>query len=327
MIVFALLLVMVAQNLQQAGDEPPPRLNEKVVGPIQFNADWIKTRWAEKERPTVGVVPATLPSEDVQFDNPDSILRFVLRATADQNDVLPSERYYYYQFVLGHRLVSGNLRFVDVEAGILHIGYFDFWDRSGMHAKSYRHGEGIEVVYDEGNRNANINFAGLQRTFTLSHDWDDGRDRVTTLPHEELVSGVLDESGFYLWLMFDTVDHRFYYVLNPDRPLPERIAVYDLPSAKMQLQVGVDSRFVFYNDSSTGRLILVGVHNDAIARNTYFDGPFDQVPPRLSIKDKLESAYPYVRFRGGIDEHGNLLQLEGQRVAISPYQGYKVITA
>ena len=77
--------------------------------------------------------------------------------------------------------------------------------------------------------------------------------------------------------------------------------------------------FFFYSDD---RLVLVGVLSDNIARNNYYDGPFDQVPPNLNIKQELETVYPYVKLRGGIDQHGNFVSQHGVRVAISPYIVY-----
>lgn len=54
----------------------------------------------------------------------------------------------------------------------------------------------------------------------------------------------------------------------------------------------------------------------------YFDGPFDQVPPFLDIRDKLHIVYPYLKDQG-IDLHGNFLNQPGVRVAVSPYQQYE----
>ncbi len=68
--------------------------------------------------------------------------------------------------------------------------------------------------------------------------------------------------------------------------------------------------------------MLVGFRADNGRGNNYFGGAFDQVPPRLPLKPLLERAYPYVRLRGGIDEHGNFNRLESQRVAISPCVQY-----
>ena len=64
------------------------------------------------------------------------------------------------------------------------------------------------------------------------------------------------------------------------------------------------------------------IFEDNVRKNNYFDGPFDQVPPNLSIKNILEEIYPYVKDRGGIDDHGNFKALHHSRVAISPYVKY-----
>ena len=60
--------------------------------------------------------------------------------------------------------------------------------------------------------------------------------------------------------------------------------------------------------------------------NSYYDGPFDQVPPRLSLRDKLLRAYPYTKERGGIDNHGNFIAIADTRVAISPYTTYRKLS-
>lgn len=77
---------------------------------------------------------------------------------------------------------------------------------------------------------------------------------------------------------------------------------------------------MFFEDND--RQILVGVNSNQVRGNNYFDGPFDQIPPRLQIKELLERVCPYVKYRGGIDAHGNFLKLAHTRVAISPYVKY-----
>lgn len=49
----------------------------------------------------------------------------------------------------------------------------------------------------------------------------------------------------------------------------------------------------------------------------------DQVPPKLELEERLESAYPYVK--GKIDRHGNFIEVPGTRVAISPYLKYETL--
>ena len=51
------------------------------------------------------------------------------------------------------------------------------------------------------------------------------------------------------------------------------------------------------------------------------------MPPRLELKEKLTAAYPYTVYRGGIDAHGNFVNLKEERVAISPYVQYTDINS
>jgi hypothetical protein len=110
------------------------------------------------------------------------------------------------------------------------------------------------------------------------------------------------------------------FIRNANRPLPELRSGFSYGN-DVNFLVGQSSRFVFLEEN--GRDILVGVHKANIESNNYYDGPFDQVPPRLELQEMLEAAYPYVKERGGIDRHGNFKSLTGNRVAISPYLQYE----
>jgi hypothetical protein len=291
-----------------------------VQGPVWFNVDFVRAKWESSGVHAVSP-RACRECPRVDFDDPASVVQFVLTHLEPEERVFPSEQYFYYRFPLGTRVVSGNIRFVDVQKGILHVGYFDEADRESVRLAEIVDGRDGTVRVSEDGATVDVVYRGLQRRFILDRSWAQSAEAVPLLESERLVSGVLDESGFYLWLLFDERLKQFFYVLNEAQPLPDRLAVAR-PEAP-RLEVGVESRFVFYTDAPTNRRILVAVSSDAIARNSYYDGPFDQVPPNLPIKAMLEAAYPYVSMRGGIDEHGNFVGLQHQRVAISPYQSYE----
>ena len=292
----------------------------QVQGPVWFNVDFVRAKWD-----SFGVGAASprtcrdCPRAD--FDDPASVVQFVLSHLEAEETVFPSEQYFYYRFPLGTRVVSGNIRLVDVQQGILHVGYFDEADRESVRLAEIVDGRDGTVRVSEDGTTVDVEYHGLQRRFILDRSWSQSAEAVPLLESERLVSGMLDESGIYFWLLFDERLKQFFYVLNEAQPLPDRLAVAR-PKAP-RLEVGVESRFVFYTDVPTNRRILVAVSSDAIARNSYYDGAFDQVPPKLPIKPMLEAAYPYVSMRGGIDMHGNFVDLLHQRVAISPYQSYE----
>lgn len=262
-------------------------------------------------------------SDPIVFDDPRAVLRHVLSSAPRRAVVWPSERYYYYRFTDGLRQVSGNLRFVDAEAGILHIGYFNAHDPSDQRAASFSASDGVSVRWDASTKTARVECEGIARDFRLDA-FADSTPVFPLLFGERLVSRVIDESGFWFVLLFHEPTAQFYFVLEPCQPLPESLS---RAGSTLPIEVGQESRYVFLLDEATGRRVLCGVHASNIRQNNYFDGPFDQVPPRLPLREMLERAYPYVRYRGGIDEHGNFVRLEGQRVAISPYQAYESLGA
>lgn len=285
---------------------------------IVFNQEWLEHTW-NCQRP-VDPVSVLLPdhadSKPVDPTDRFAVVKYVLTQIPDSAVVYPSERYYYFKFWCGHRLISGNLRFCHVNEGKVYFGYFDEFDSSFMNTGVVENKiNGLVEVTDDVVR---LTFSGIQKSFRLDRSWQDS-DGLELLDDEELVSGILDESGYYFWLVYNRPKRRLYYVLN-ELKTPEHLSL--VTSGGVQFSIGQISRFVFYLDEMSHRKILVGVYEDKIQKNNYFDGPFDQVPPDLNIKSILEEVYPYVKDRGGIDENGNFISLHHSRVAISPYVKY-----
>ncbi len=279
-------------------------------GLVEFNERWI----AHLQGGTADV------GTPVDFDDPRGVLRFVLANAPNPAVVYPSEQYYYYRIAAGSRLISGNIRFVDVAEGGVSVGYFDTHNEQDMRVGEFRDSEGgVRIAWDEQRYEATLSLDGVTRRFIFDRSAFT-RPSFPLLEGERLVSGVLDESGYYLYLMYHEQERAFYYVLNPDMPLPETLVRGE--SESVQTWFGEHSRFCFVRHPATDRMLLVGVHRREVMQNTWFDGPFDQVPPHLPIGGILQEAYPYVVDAGGIDEHGNFLRMHGQRVAISPYIAY-----
>ncbi len=257
------------------------------------------------------------------FDDPTRVLDAVLARAAPAATVLPTERYYYFRLTIPGRRIAGNLRFTDIEDGILHVGYYDLDDPASFRSATFSEGDGVVVRWDEERGVATVRRGASVVAFTIDRSNLDPTPDARPMAGERVISGILDESGYALWLMFDEANAQFFYVLRGDRPLPEPLD--RLRTSSTELAVGRRSRFVFARDEAGARWVLVGVSAEQVRRNSFYDGPFDQVPPRLPIRADLERSYPYVTMRGGIDEHGNFRELPGQRVAISPYLQYESI--
>ncbi len=303
---------------------------------VSFNQHWLEQRWAypvNQPAQTVSTIsrvaaamtrarpcaPAPYPP---RFDRPDTVLDHVLRSAPPLSIVYPTERYFYFRTRVEGRTVSGNLRFTDVEHGRLHLGYF-LEGRSGpnrAHTRAAAFGPNDDTLVRSWGPLVLVARRGVVRLFLLERRALAGIHRSELRGSEHLVSGVLDESGFALSLLYDETLQNFFYVLNPRLPLPERLLARRVGDT--DLLVGAESGFVFVHEPESARHLLVGVEARHVRRNSFFDGPFDQVPPDLEIRDLLEAAYPYVTLGRGLDPHGVFLDRASQRVAISPYQRY-----
>ncbi|MBL8875672.1 MAG: hypothetical protein JNM86_07745 [Phycisphaerae bacterium] len=254
-----------------------------------------------------------------RFNDPRTVLVSALAAAPARSTVYPSERYFYFETIIESRQVSGNIRFTDIERGQVHIGYFDRFDPEARQGGTFSAENGVVVASGPLPHTWIVSADGHSREFTLDQQYQTFRDRLALLPDEEFVTGVYDESGSKFGLIFFRPTASLYFVLVPDKAGEPLVSVR---GDATEFLVGLHSRFVYFVDQPTGRRILVGVHSSNVRDNNYFDGPFDQVPPDLSLREMLNETYPYTKFRGGIDEHGNFNSFEGQRVAISPYQQY-----
>ncbi len=290
------------------------------IGGMTFNESFMARVLAGPPGLTREAPLGTPPHPPPDFEAPRSILRAVLAAAPNPATVYPSERYYYYVFPLGPRQVSGNIRFAEAGRGRISVGYFDARFTGDSRTAEFVDGQdGVRVRFDPATFSVDLAVDGIERRFRL----DRSALRPPSFPlleGERHVSGVLDESGYALHLLYWKPGRCFYYVLNEDFPRPE--AWSRGLSTRVEVWWGDRSGFCFLRHPSTGRYILVGVHQHEVRMNTWFDGPFDQVPPDLPLRPMLEHVYPYILDAGGVDEHGNFLRTPGSRVAISPYQEY-----
>lgn len=253
--------------------------------------------------------------------DPRQMLSAVLSRLPMENAVYPSEQYFYFRLTQGGTRYAGNLRFTEAEQGAVHIGYYRH-DRPREHVWHALLGDEDGVHISKGEDGAftlHDTAHALSRSFTLATDWLAIPESLRLREDERAITGVLDESGVALVLLFNEAVGCFYYALNEEQPAADRFAPI---GSHGRLFHGERTRFILLDEPALDRRLLVGVERDQIMANSFFDGPFDQVPPGLSIGAELIAAYPYVTLRGGIDDHGVFRELDDQRVAISPYKAY-----
>ncbi|QOI99679.1 MAG: hypothetical protein HRU70_03985 [Phycisphaeraceae bacterium] len=310
--------LVIPPGCRGAADRVPAGVRGEAVPRTSFNEHWLAGRLG-RPAPADPAPPGVEPTEPT-FDDPRSVLRWVLSRSPQPAVVYPTEGYYYYTLALGPRTISGNIRLADAAHGRFSVGYFDPLHPADSRSAHYRDGEpGITLRHDPSTRRVVLRADGIERTYLLDASALDPPP-MTLLEGERLITGLRDESGYALVLLYHAPSRGMYYTLNPSLATPEPLDGFTV--GPHRLRVGRESRFIFFHHPPTGRDVLVAVHRDHIRRNTWFDGPFDQFPPHLRLRETLEEAYPYVIDAGGIDDNGNFLALAGQRLAISPHLEY-----
>ena len=91
-----------------------------------------------------------------------------------------------------------------------------------------------------------------------------------------------------------------------------------------RILIGKRTGFAFYRDRLLDRKILVGVYEGNYRLNTYFDGPFDQLPDNFIEGETLRQAILEISpgLKGKIDRFGSSPNGE-VRFLIKPYATYR----
>jgi hypothetical protein len=261
----------------------------------------------------------------LDLDDPLVVLEVVFAGLDGRVRVYPTENYYYYRFHAAGTTVAGNLRLdaADRDRGILHVGYFrydengQFQDRRGV-GRALSADDGVEVERLEPFLYA-VTFRGKRVLFELNDVGFHPPRQARLRPTEEFVGPIFDESGLRFALLFDRSTRHLFYVLDEDLPVPESFV-----PASADVVVGRRTGFAFYLDEANRRKVLIAVHAAGMDTNSYYDGPFDQLPDnyvaRTGIRRYIESAYPHTR--GRLDPFGAYTDEPAARVAILAYHVY-----
>ena len=233
----------------------------------------------------------------------------------------PTERFYYFKLDVGEREVMGNLRLADLDKGTLSFAYFTLPDKETW-IRTFTAKDGLEIE-KRSSSEYQLTFEGKSVTFEIQRTDVRGPAALATLPAEEFVGQLFDESGMRFFVLYNHATNSFYEVLNDEEGVADRL----LPVGDTSFVIGERTGFVFYVDAQYRRTLLVGVDLENVKRNNYLDGPGDQVPIALDLREKLHVAYPNTLLGDGVDEHGVYVnKTEWSRIAVSPYIRYASLT-
>jgi hypothetical protein len=261
--------------------------------------------------------------------DPKAVFAFVFANLPDQVTVYPTENFYYFTFINNGVPYDGNIT-LDArtrDEGKVIFAYsedLEGWrnDTPNAHivldASAGVQLEKIDrLVY-------RMTYSGKSVVFKL-FDLSNVRPPASALaPTEKFIGPVFDESGIRFFLVFDQKLKVFHFILD------ETVKVADQfePSPRTdRILIGKRTGFGFYRDQLRDRRILIGANQLNMATNTYFDGPFDQLPDNFiegdSLRDALIASDPSLK--GKIDRFGGFPGRE-ERLGIDPYWPYRSVS-
>ncbi len=259
-------------------------------------------------------------------NDPMAVFAFVLNSLPDRVKVYPTENYYYFTFVHGGAPHAGNIRIElgDGDKVTVHFVYYQDWSE-------WRQDSPLTHVVLDGSRGVGIekieglvyrlSYGGKSIVFVLN-DLSQVKPPAGVLaPGEKFIGPIFDESAIRFFLVYNSKVKVFHYILD------ETVKVADefFPSRRSnRILIGKRTGFAFYRDHLLDRKMLVGVYEGNYRLNTYFDGPFDQLPDNFIEGETLRQAILEVSpaLKGKIDRFGSSPNGE-VRYLIKPYATYR----
>ena len=262
----------------------------------------------------------------IDIKDPRTVLHALLSQIQPQATIYPSENYYYFSFYDHGLAYSGSLRLAaeSRDKGLLELNYYE----------SYNHwqprDEGIETTLgpDQGVEVTKlgkflyqVKYQDAAVTFRLHEIKMELAPGTKLLKGEEYVGSLYDESGVEFDLIYSAPRNGFMFLLKSANSSNEY-----LNDIGNNILVGRRTGFVYYNDKSYNRIILVAVNSDNVYQNSYYDGPFDQLPENyyeeIKFFDYVYRAYPDLK--GKLTPYGT--HDDGTIFAIFAYAQYRSLS-
>jgi hypothetical protein len=257
--------------------------------------------------------------KEPSIENSEEVFSYVMDYMPRYAIVYPTERFYYFNTFIDFEPISGNIRMADIEKGEIGIAYFRTKDMySQTFVKVFNESDGLtfEKLSDRFYR---INYRDNSILLKIPTTDITPPKKLVLLSEEEFIGHIHDESGIKFFLIYSNETNAFYDLLDDEDGVADKLIEVD-----KNLFLGARTEFFFYRDESYNRTLFVGSKLDNIADNNYLDGPGDQVPIAIPIRDKLHKVYPHTLLGEGVDEFGvSLNKTDGwKRVAITPFERY-----
>jgi hypothetical protein len=258
-----------------------------------------------------------------------AMLAFVLQGLPERVKVYPTENYYYFGFYSGGVRYAGNIRLdaSDRDKGKLHFAYYvdnaEWLDEFPVNYALMGSDEGVTIEKVE-RFLYRVTAGGKSVLFELN-DLSNVRPPEQAIgPDEKFLGPVFDESGIRFFLVYNSKQKLFLFILDDTVPVPDQLTRV---KATDRIEIGTRTGFAFYRDQRRERRILIGVYEGNVLANNYFDGPFDQLPDNFLEGDELRQAILDIApdLKGTLDRFGGSLD-GAERFPIAPYALYRRVT-
>jgi hypothetical protein len=236
-------------------------------------------------------------TSSLAIDDPVAVFAFVLNSLPDRVKVYPTENYFYFRFVHDGTPYAGNVRLDprDRDQGKVQFAYYkDLAEWMGVTPETDI--PGVDITLDT-SRGVNveqldqlvyrISYKGKSVDFALN-DLSQVKPPPAAIGADEKFLGpVFDESAIRFFLVYNSKLKVFHYVLDETSKVPEEFFKTARPD---RILIGRRTGFAFYRDHRLDRKILIGAFEANSVLNTYFDGPFDQLPENFIEGETLRGA-------------------------------------
>lgn len=264
-----------------------------------------------------------LEGRRLNMDDPIAVLSFILRSLPEEVKVYPTENYYYVKLHQDGVGYAGNIRLdaADRDEGVIHFTYFrESHDPSSLKLHTIHPDQDDGLLIERvGWLIYKVRFDGKETIFRLNDLSDVSPPQSHIGPDETYIGPIFDESGIQFFFLFNRIANVFMYVLNDTASVPDQMVESDVSP---HIQIGVRTRFAFYKDLKRQRSILIGVPEQNVRDNNYYDGPFDQLPDNFIDGETFSDAFRLSKpeFPFVIDRFGRTSSMT--RVLIRPYTLY-----
>jgi hypothetical protein len=262
----------------------------------------------------------------LNLGDPMAVFAFVLNSLPDRVKVYPTENYYYFSFFQSGVKYAGNIRIEPDDNGGQTVHFVYFEEASEWHNDPHL----THIVLDDSRGvriekidkfTYRISYMHKSVVFALN-DLSDVTPPADVIAKDETFIGpIFDESAIRFFLVYNSRLKDFHYILDETKGVAD---MFVPTRGTNRILIGKRTGFAFYRDHHLDRKILIGVYEGNLRANTYFDGPFDQLPDAFVKGDTLRNAILDVepKLRGHIDRFGS--EPGGEvRYMIAPYLPYR----